>query len=351
MLGRRRGGAVSAATAGTRFGLVLPHFGRDSSLDSVLRVARAAEAYGFSSLWVRDRLGAAAPHGLLLEAGGTRFLEPMLTLAAVAAATDSIHLGTAVLTPVRSPVKLLQDVGTLWEMSRGRVELGVGLGVSSGDLAATGMPDADRKELFEEYMRVLLSGVRNGAASFSGRYFAVDSFVVDPKPAPEMPIWYGGTSQAAVRRAFEFADGWIAGRLPVDTFRKRMQTVARCRHEFQRDIRVGTMPITVVGDDRARARAAVSDVVATLAASAEGSSAWVRPPSGSFQTLEDLSGLLIAGNSDDCVEEVLKLQAVGIDELIFDLRVVFDRVDEAVAVLGEEVLPVLRKDLVSATNT
>jgi probable F420-dependent oxidoreductase len=325
-------------------GLVLPHFGRSVNIGTVLRAAQAAERYGFSSVWVRDRLQASAPHGLLLEAGGTTFLEPLLTLAAVSAVTDRIHLGTAVLTPIRNPLKLVQDIGTLCHISRNRVELGVGLGVSEADMSALGMARADRKDLFDEYMNVLLAGVNDDVICFHGRHFSVDAAVVDPRPPSDLPLWYGGTSNAAVRRAFQYGQGWIAGRLPIDTFRQRMGTVDRYRQELGRDIRIATMPITMVGGDRAAARRRVSDVVDTLAHSAEGSSSWVRPPSGSFRTVDDLSGLLIAGNSDDCIEELEKLRSTGINEVIFDLRVAFEGIDDALALLGEEVLPVFRQE-------
>jgi alkanesulfonate monooxygenase SsuD/methylene tetrahydromethanopterin reductase-like flavin-dependent oxidoreductase (luciferase family) len=315
--------------------LLLPHFGRGATMDSVVQVARDAERYGFSSVWVRDRLLAAAPHGLLLEAGSTRFFEPLLTLTAVAAVTRTLRVGTAVLTPVRHPVKLLQDIGTLWAMSQGRLELGVGLGVAADDLAAIGSAGADRKALFARQMQVLADGLTGGEPSP-----ATDPAArVDPRPDAPVPIWYGGTSVAAVRRAFRHGQGWIAGRLPIDTFRDRMNLVERLHAELGRPIRVATMPITVLAESRAAARARVADAVAELAASAEGSADWLRPASGSFRTIEDLAGLLIAGDADDCIQQVQTLLAIGIDEIIFDFRVMFDDVTDGVRLLGEGVLP------------
>jgi alkanesulfonate monooxygenase SsuD/methylene tetrahydromethanopterin reductase-like flavin-dependent oxidoreductase (luciferase family) len=327
--------ASTASVAGPRFGLLLPHFGRGAGFDSVLQAARDAERYGFSSVWVRDRLLAAAPHGLLLEAGGTRFFEPMLTLAAVAAATTDVRLGTAVLTPVRNPVKLLQDAGTLWAMSGGRLELGVGLGVAADDLAAIGSGGADRKALFARQMQVLADGLAGAEPSPETGVAAR----IDPRPDAPVPIWYGGTSVAAVRRAFRHGQGWIAGRLPIDTFRDRMALVQQLRVEQGRPIRVATMPITVLAESRSDARVRVADAVAELAASAEGSADWRRPASGSFRTIEDLAGLLIAGDADDCIEQMQNLLAIGIDEIIFDFRVMFDDIADGVRLLGERVLP------------
>lgn len=330
------------AVTGPRFGVLLPHFGRRADPADVIAVARRAEGYGFSSVWVRDRLLAAAPHGLLLEAGGTRFLEPLLTLAAVAAATERIRLGTAVLTPIRHPVKLAQDVGTLSALSAlsgGRVELGMGLGVSAADTDVLGLAGADRAERFREYMDVLRLGLTRDRVMYRGAHFVVEDAVIDPRPAEDVPIWYGGTSRAAVRRAFEYGSGWIAGRLPVETFRDRLALAGRYADEQRRTLEVATIPITVIAEDRDRARHGVEDVVAQLAHSAEGSASWVRPASGSFRTIEDLAGLLIVGGPDDCITEVAALHDLGIGHVVFDLRVMFDRIHEALQLLGERVLP------------
>ncbi|MQA80756.1 MAG: LLM class flavin-dependent oxidoreductase [Streptosporangiales bacterium] len=332
-------GSERNADARVTFGLLLPHFGSDVDVGGVLELARSAERYGFSCVWVRDRLTAAAPHGLLLEAGGTCFLDPLLTLASVASVTSTVGLGTAVLTPTRHPVKLLQDLGTLDRLAAGRLRLGVGLGVSEADMASVGVPGADRKELFTEYMDVLGRGLRGGPVTYDGTYFQADAVTIEPAPPADLPIYYGGTSRAAVRRAFTYGEGWIAGRLPLDMFAERMRLVRKLAGEHGRDIDVVTMPITVVHEDSVTARHTVRDAVTRLAESAEGSTSWLRPPSGRFETIEDLSGLLIAGNPQECAAEVRKLAEVGVRHIVFDLRVDFPHAHESVALLGEQVLP------------
>ena len=187
-----------------RFGLVLPHFGADPQVSGVLEAAQQAERYGFHSLWVRDRLAAGAPHGLLLEAGGITFFEPLLTLAAVAAVTERITLGTAVLLPNRHPLRLMQEVGTLWRLSGGRLALGLGLGVGPKNFEPLGLDYSKRVKLFENTVDAL-RGVTSG----------FDEVEIDPAPGEGLSLYYGGVSRAAVRRAFQCTDGWIAGRLPV----------------------------------------------------------------------------------------------------------------------------------------
>jgi alkanesulfonate monooxygenase SsuD/methylene tetrahydromethanopterin reductase-like flavin-dependent oxidoreductase (luciferase family) len=75
---------------------------------------------------------------------------------------------------------------------------------------------------------------------------------------------------------------------------------------------------------------------------------WVKPPSGRFETWEDLEGTLIAGSPDDVVEECLKFQAAGCEHLVFDFRFKFDRFFEQIELLGREVLPRLRTAEVAA---
>ena len=76
-----------------------------------------------------------------------------------------------------------------------------------------------------------------------------------------------------------------------------------------------------------------------LAESSEGASHWIKPPSGKFQTIEDLEGLLIVGNPDDCAAEIEKFRARGVEHLVFDLRLQYDHYEESLELIGKEVLP------------
>jgi alkanesulfonate monooxygenase SsuD/methylene tetrahydromethanopterin reductase-like flavin-dependent oxidoreductase (luciferase family) len=324
-----------------RFGLVLPHFGSDPSLADVLAAARQAEQAGFDSLWVRDRLVAGAPHGLLLEAGGTTFFEPLLTLAAVAAVTEHIGLGTAVLLPNRHPLRLVQEVGTLQRLAPGRLLLGFGLGVGPLNFESLGYQYESRRDLFEETVELLRAWPAQGPYGHDGPNFAFSQVEIDPAPAAPIHLYYGGVSRAAVRRAFEYADGWIAGRLPLDTLRARMELVDHYRIETGRDIDIATMPITLVDAGDGRHLETANDAVEQLAHSAEGARDWIKPPSGRFETVSDLSGLLVTGEPGRCAEEVQSILESGVRHVIFDLRLVFDDLADQVGLLASEVVPPL----------
>ncbi|MEE8497633.1 MAG: LLM class flavin-dependent oxidoreductase [Acidimicrobiia bacterium] len=324
-----------------RYGLVLPHFGIGADISQVLDFARQAEALGFDSLWVRDRLVAGAPHGLLLEAGGTAFFEPLLTLAAVAAVTSRILLGTAVLLPNRHPLRLAQQVGTLTQFAPNRIILGLGLGVGSRNFESLGLAYEGRVELLEETVEVLKGREQGHAYHHAGARFSFEDLDIDPSVPADLPIYYGGVSRAAVRRAFEFADGWIAGRLPRDTFRSRMQLVARYRAETGRRLDIATMPITLVDAGGARHADAARAAVDLLAGSAEGASDWIKPPAGHFETIDDLSGLLIAGDPERCAIEVHSILESGATHIVFDLRLAFDDVASQIELLANEVVPLV----------
>ena len=101
----------------TRFGLLLPHFGEHADQDLLIERARSAERLGFDSIWVRDHL-VFHPHGM--EGTDRTFIEPFVTLAFLAGATESIGLGAATIIPFRHPILMGYSVASLSWMSRRR---------------------------------------------------------------------------------------------------------------------------------------------------------------------------------------------------------------------------------------
>lgn len=318
------------------FGLILPHFGEHLGTARLLRFAREAEAHRFSSLWARDRMRAGAGHGLIMEGNRTTFLEAVVSLAAVATHTTTIKLGTAVLAPTVHPLRLAQQLGSLAYIAGDRIILGLGAGAVAVDFNALGLPFAKRTALFEETLAILRRSERP-PIQFEGKHFRIEApITIDPAPPLDMPIWYGGTSEFALRRAWKFCDGWIAGRLPIRDFEVRMRLLDELRTGGDHPFEIATIPITLLGP-REAVRREVMPTIPLLGESSETAKTWIRPPSGRFDTIEDLSGLLIAGDSDDCYVELCKLARVGIDHVVFDFRLAFDRSFEMIAQLEEEV--------------
>jgi len=314
-----------------KFGVLLPHFGKEASPSRLIDGSRMCEELGFESVWVRDHL-LWHPHGM--EKAGLKFVEPLITLAAIAAVTKKMILGTAVLIPVRWPLKLSQDLASLSFMAGGRVIAGIGLGSTPAELTAAGLKGEERVEILRETVEICRHIWKENNASYKGKIFSFDDVTIEPKPVDPIPFFYGGSTRASIRRAVEYCDGWIAGRVPMATFDDRLKYL---RSLTERNIALANIPIVCIEKDRAKAFARVN--VEELAGSSEGSKHWVKPPSGRFSTIEDLEGLLIAGNPDDCAKEIEKFRQRGIEHLVLDLRLQYDRYEEILRLISEELLP------------
>ena len=317
-----------------QFGVLIPHFGKETSPSRIIEGARLCEELGFDSVWVRDHL-IWHPHGM--ERAGLRFIEPFVVLSAIAAVTKRIKLGTAVLVPVRWPLKLSQDLASLSYMAGGRVIAGMGLGFNPAELATVGLRIEDRIEIMRETVEIARLIWQENNASYQGKIFSFENVTIEPKPVEPIPIFGGGSTRAAIRRVAEYCDGWIPGRVPMATFDDRVKYL---RQITDRKITLGNIPITRIEKDRKKARDSVD--VAALAESSEGSTHWIKPPSGKFRTIEDLEGLLIVGNPDDCAVEIEKFRSRGVEHLIFDLRLQYDRFEESLELIGKELLPRFR---------
>ena len=168
--------------------------------DAVADVACAAEAAGFGAVFVTDH---PAPPTAWLEHGGHHTLDPLVTLAVAASATTILRLQTNLYVPAyRHPLLSAKTIATLDVLSAGRVILGVGAGYLEGEFAAV---DAD----FESRNDVLDNAIRTMRAAWSGEVVAGVLSLPRPVQQPGPPVWIGGNSTRAIRRAVELGDGWV----------------------------------------------------------------------------------------------------------------------------------------------
>lgn len=320
-----------------RFGMLLPHFGTEFSPERIIEGSQRLEEWGFDSVWVRDHL-LWKPHGM--EGDDRTFVEAFITLAAVAGATKRIGLGTAVLIPIRWPLKVAHDFASLSRLSGRPVEAGFGLGSNPDELGAAGFSRDDRKTIFAETVDICRRVWSEDDVTWRGRHFAFDDVTIEPKPIAPLTVWYGGTTRGSVRRAAANCDGWLPGRLPMATLDDRLALLRQLSEEQGRELKAGVIPLVSIDEDRERARAGID--IGAVAGSSEGSKTWIKPASGEFRTIDDLEGLLVSGTPDDCVEEIRKFEQRGVDTFIFDLRLQFDRYEEKAELIAREVLPKLR---------
>ena len=200
-----------------RFGLHLPQLGRSAGLDHIVRIARRAEELGFDDVWVADHV--AVPTRL---AGMPSFFpEPVPLLSAAAAHTSRVGLGTSVLVPAyRNPLQFAKQWATLDWLSGGRTILGVGAGWLAEEFEACGVSMHRRGRRLDDY----IGGWRAawaGAEEYASEHFSFRDVRVKPAPAGPVPIWIGGSSPGALRRAAT-CQGWMGTWAPVEVFADRL---------------------------------------------------------------------------------------------------------------------------------
>ena len=185
------------------YGIEVIPFGRFSDPREVVKIARIAEAAGWEGLWLWDHL-------VFPWAVG----DPWITLAAVASATQSMKLITGVAPlPRYRPHLLARQMTSLDLLSGGRLIFGTGLGIDS-DFTPFGEPGdaATRAAMIDEGLDLLAQLWSGEEVTHRGQFYQVDGarFLPTPAQRPRIPIWIGGDSQAALRRAARW-DGWIIG--------------------------------------------------------------------------------------------------------------------------------------------
>ncbi|HXG39500.1 MAG TPA: LLM class flavin-dependent oxidoreductase [Candidatus Limnocylindrales bacterium] len=329
-------GPLSRHDGGMTFGVMLPHFGPHATAERLLRAGTLVERLGFDAVWVRDHL-LWRPHAHEARQS-IRFVEPLITLAALGARTERILLGTAVLIPIRQPLKLAQELAALSFLTGDRVVVGVGAGHDRAELLAGGVDPSRRRQAAIEMIRILRLALGEGRVSYAGEVYRIEEAALEPIPARRVPILFGGPSRIAVDVAVGEADGYIVGTQPFLTMDDRLAYLREREAALGRRLALVSVPRVYVDADRARARAAVN--VAGLVE--DGRHHWVRPPSGWWQGFEDVEGAVFAGEPLDIVEGVLKLRERGFDHFVFDVRFQFDRFEAMLELIAERILPELR---------
>src|SRR6266545_986756 len=209
-----------------KLGFSLPVSGAWATPQNQIRIARHAEALGYDSLWVLQRLMyplqpkndyppmAGQPWPKAFE----RVADPVVTLAYVAGATEGIRLGTAALImPYYMPIVLAKMLTSLDLVSGGRLDVGLAPGWSKDEYAAVGAPYRERGKRADEFLRCLKAIWTDQIVEFEGDFYRVPRAKVEPKPVqrPHPPILIGGYGPAAVERAARLGDGFVGGNVPL----------------------------------------------------------------------------------------------------------------------------------------
>ena len=218
------------------FGVCLPQYGRQVTFDDLRAVAEDAEALGFDSVWASDHI--VTPQHLQASLGPI-FLDAFVVLSHVSALTQRVKLGTTVMvTPYRNPVVAAKIISTLDVLSGGRMVLGVGTGGAPDEFEALGIPESQRGARTDEYLAAMVELWTTDPSSYSGRYASFESVRFAPKPVqdPHPPIWVGGRSDAALRRAARTGQAWHPTQMPLDALVERMSRLNELSSEIGRPI-------------------------------------------------------------------------------------------------------------------
>jgi probable F420-dependent oxidoreductase len=229
-----------------QLGIHLPHIGRKAGPENIRRAAIHAEQVGFDDVWVSEHIivpqDAAYPPS-------ANFWDPVLTLTWAAAVTNKVRLGTSVLVlPLRHPLPLAKELATLQNLSGGRLILGAGVGWLEAEFDALGVPFKQRGRRMDEGIAMMRAVWSQDPITFAAKWIParIEAMRSQPHPIAPIPIWIGGSSDAAIKRALRL-DGWHGSRVSPD---KAAAMVKRLRAErpnedFTISIRVGCNANTV----------------------------------------------------------------------------------------------------------
>jgi probable F420-dependent oxidoreductase len=229
-----------------RLGFNIPNLGPVASAENVAKVAQRAEALGYDTVWVTERLlwpinpqtpYAGSSDGSLPEAYKIQ-LDPLGALTYAAAHTRRIGLGTSVLDmPYYNPVMLARNLTTLDVFSGGRLRVGLGQGWSQDEFDATGASMKTRAGRADEFLQVLHAIWKTDPAEFNGKHFRLPKSIIQPKPVqkPHPPIYLAAFSSPALKRIATLGDGWNPVAIPADGMKQMWEGVKAMAKEAGRD--------------------------------------------------------------------------------------------------------------------
>jgi probable F420-dependent oxidoreductase len=283
-----------------RFAISIPQFHADGEFEpaGLRRYLARAEELGFESAWTQEQLLGSMPHLGAIE-----------TMTFAAACTERLRLGCAVfVTPLHNPVHLAKSLATLDQLSRGRLDVGVGTGGRRRPFAAFGIGPEHLVGRFSEGLRLMKALWTETDLTFDGRFWQLSGANMEPKPfqKPHPPIWFGGSHPDALRRAVRHGDAFFgAGSTTTAAFAEQVRVLRAELAAQDRD--PATFPIAkrvyiAVDDDPARARDRMSDALNRLY--------------GGFN-LPDLMPVTVTGTPRDCVTGLRAVVDAGAEMILF----------------------------------
>lgn len=232
-----------------KFGLYGINVGPCADPEVSARVARAAEAEGFESVFTAEHVVLPDPQAPPSPVGPReRLLDPLASLAFLAGQTERLRLVTGiVILPQRNPVVLAKELASVDVLSRGRLVFGVGAGYLEPEFRAIGADFEHRGARCDEYLEAILALWTGEPPCFSGETVAFSGIDAHPRPVqkPHPPILVGGYSAPAFRRAQRFGAGHYGFLRTLERVEGDLAGLSRARGEVERDVALGELEISV----------------------------------------------------------------------------------------------------------
>ncbi len=277
------------------WGAHLPHLGRQVDAETLTDFARRLESAGCASAWVSDHvcwprdIASRYPYtddGSFGPTPDMAWLDPIGTQLYVAGVTTTIRLGFSVLIlPYRQPVATAKQLATLDVLSNGRLILGAGVGWMAEEAAVLGMPWDHRGSRADEQLALFASLFNDDEPQFDGRFYQLPTVGFEPKPIQRpLPVWIGGSSPAAFRRAARFGTGFHAAFQPLEEVVDEFEQVKDAARALGRDPGEFTLSLRLFLD-----------------------------PAGVMEPAKS-----IAGSADEMRRRIDELAAAGISHVVLD---------------------------------
>ena len=202
-----------------KIGVNLLNWGPGVSPDALARTTALIEALGYHLVMISDHV---APTPDVVAKYPAPLYDPFTTLGWLAGATRRVELGTTVIIiPYRNPLLTARMAATVDRLCGGRFIFGVGVGWARQEFDALGLPFARRGAMSNDYLAAIKALWTQDVASYNGAFVSFRDVHTAPRPlrSPHPPIWIGGSSDAALRRAVRFGDGWHPNRVRMDWLR------------------------------------------------------------------------------------------------------------------------------------
>ncbi len=232
-----------------KLGFQLLNSGPLATTENIVKAARKAEELGYDSIVVTDhivipyQIQSRYPYnatGRFSIDATDNYLEPLSLLSYVAGATSRIRLGTSVLVvPYRNPVLTAKMLATMDFLSGGRFFVGVGSGWLAEEFVAVGSPPFEQRgKVTDEWLEIFIKLWTEPRASFAGKFYRFSDVGCFPKPIqkPHPPIYVGGNSKPAIRRAAKYGQSWHAFRVPAQELTGLLAFLRKKLTERGRDI-------------------------------------------------------------------------------------------------------------------